>query len=179
MKRWIALAPLVVLALLALLFATYGLRHDPTYIPATLVGKPFPDISLPPLQGGQPVRVKSQLSGPTFVNVFFSTCVPCMVEAPALAAMKAQGARIVGIAYKEDPAASQGFLVRYGDPYASVLADRSGRAAIELGVSGAPETFLVGADGIVIDKFSGALQPADAEAMMERAAGKTATNRPG
>jgi cytochrome c biogenesis protein CcmG/thiol:disulfide interchange protein DsbE len=169
MNRWIAIAPLLVLAVLAALFAGYGLRHDPTYLPATLVGKPFPDIALPPLDGGAPAPVKAKFAGPTFVNVFFSTCVPCAVEAPALAAMKTQGARIVGIAYKEDPAASKQFLVQYGDPYTSVFADRTGRASIELGVSGAPETFLVGANGVILAKHSGPIQPADAEALLEQA----------
>ena len=169
MTRWIAMAPLAVLALLAVLFAGYGLHHDPTVYPAALVGKRLPDLKLPMLDGGPPVPLRAELSGPTFVNVFFSTCVPCAVEAPALAAMKAQGARIVGVTYKEDPAASKGFLARYGDPYTSVLVDRDGRAAIELGVSGAPETFLVGTDGMVLAKHSGPLLPEDAEALLERA----------
>ena len=169
MTRWLAILPLVVLAALAVLFAGYGLHHDPTVYPAALVGKRLPDVALPSIDGGPPVRLRSELSGPTFVNVFFSTCVPCAVEAPALAAMKAQGARIVGVTYKEAPAASKGFLVRYGNPYAAVLADRDGRASIDLGVSGAPETFLVGPDGMVLAKHSGPLLPEDAEAMMERA----------
>lgn len=169
MKRWMAIAPLVVLGLLGVLFAGYGLRHDPTYIPAAMVGKSFPDVALPTLDGGPPRPAKAELSGPTFVNFFQSTCVPCAVESPALMAMKAQGARIVGVAWKDEPEASAAFLRRYGDPFATILMDRDGRAAIELGVSGVPETFLVAADGKIIAKHSGALQPADAEAMMEKA----------
>jgi cytochrome c biogenesis protein CcmG/thiol:disulfide interchange protein DsbE len=177
--RWIAIIPLVVLALLAALFAGYGLHHDPKYVPEALVGKRFPIVTLPSLEGGAPTPLNAMLKGPTFVNVFFSTCVPCQVEAPALAAMKTQGARIIGVAYKEDPALSKGFLVRFGDPYSAVLVDRDGRAAIELGVSGAPETFLVGADGVVLAKHSGALEPADAEAMLEKAEGRSARGTPG
>ena len=176
MKRWIALLPLAVLGLLAVLFAGYGLRHDPKVIPDALVGKPLPALELPMLAGGPPTAVKAQLSGPTFVNVFASWCVPCAVESPALLAMKAQGARIVGVAYKDEPSASQAFLRRYGDPFAAVLVDRDGRAGIELGVSGVPETFLVGVDGVILAKHSGPLLPADAEAMLEkaqRAAGKS------
>jgi cytochrome c biogenesis protein CcmG/thiol:disulfide interchange protein DsbE len=176
-KRWVAILPLVVLALLAVLFAGYGLRHDPKVIPDALVGKPLPDLRLPPLAGGAPTPVKAQLAGPTFVNVFASWCVPCAVEAPALAAMKAQGARIIGVAYKDEPAASQGFLSRYGDPFAAVLVDRDGRAGIELGVSGVPETFLVGADGVILAKHSGPLLAADAEAMLEKA--QPGSGRPG
>jgi len=169
MKRWVAILPLAVLALLAALFVGYGLRHNPTVYPDALVGKRLPDVALPTLEGGPPVPLKGLVSGPTFINVFFSTCVPCTVEAPALAAMQAQGARIIGLAYKEEPAASKGFLVRYGNPFSTVLVDRDGRASIELGVSGAPETFLVAPDGKIIAKHSGALLPADAEAMMEKA----------
>ncbi|HTI68127.1 MAG TPA: DsbE family thiol:disulfide interchange protein [Caulobacteraceae bacterium] len=169
MMRWVALLPLAVLGLLAALFAGYGLRHDPKVMPAALVGKPLPDLVLPPLSGGAPERVRAKLSGPTFVNVFASWCVPCAVEAPALAAMKDQGARIVGVAYKDEPAASNAFLRRYGDPFATVLVDRDGRAGIELGVSGVPETFLVGADGVILAKHSGPLLPADAEALLEKA----------
>jgi cytochrome c biogenesis protein CcmG/thiol:disulfide interchange protein DsbE len=169
MKRWMAVLPLVVLGLLAVLFAGYGLRHDPKYIPDALVGKAFPEVSLPTLDGAPPQPAKTHLVGPTFVNFFQSTCVPCAVESPALMAMKAQGARIVGVAWKDEPVASAAFLRRYGDPFATVLLDQDGRAAIELGVSGVPETFLVAADGKIIAKHSGALLPADAEAMMEKA----------
>lgn len=174
MKRWIAFLPLVVLGLLAVLFAGYGLRHDPKVAPAALVGKPLPDLTLPLLAGGPPIPVKGQLDGPTFVNVFASWCVPCAVEAPALAAMEAQGARIVGVAYKDEPLASAAFLRRYGDPFTTVMVDRDGRAGIELGVSGVPETFLVAPGGKIIAKHSGPLLPADAEAMMEKARGGTA-----
>ena len=177
MKRWVAILPLAVLGLLAVLFAGYGLRHDPKVMPDALVGKPMPALTLPPLAGGAPTPVKAQLAGPTFVNVFASWCVPCAVEAPALMAMKAQGARIVGVAYKDEPAASSAFLQRYGDPFTAVLVDRDGRAGIELGVSGVPETFLVGPDGMILAKHSGPLLAADAEAMLEKA--EAARPRPG
>lgn len=169
MSRWVALIPLAVLGLLALLFAGYGLRHDPKVVPAALVGKPMPDLTLPGLAGDPPAPIRAKLEGPTFVNVFASWCVPCAVESPALLALEAQGARIVGIAYKDAPADSKSFLDRYGDPFAAVLVDRDGRAGIELGVSGVPETFLVAPDGMIIAKHSGPLQPADAEAMLEKA----------
>jgi cytochrome c biogenesis protein CcmG/thiol:disulfide interchange protein DsbE len=88
--------------------------------------------------------------------------------------MEAQGARIVGVAYKDEPLASAAFLRRYGDPFTTVMVDRDGRAGIELGVSGVPETFLVAPGGKIIAKHSGPLLPADAEAMMEKARGGTA-----
>jgi cytochrome c biogenesis protein CcmG/thiol:disulfide interchange protein DsbE len=166
-KRWIAILPLGVLALLGVLFAGYGLRHDPRVVPDALVGKPLPDLALPRLDGGPTARVRAELSGPTFVNVFASWCVPCAVESPALMAMKAQGARIVGVAYKDDPTASKAFLDRYGDPFTTVLVDRDGRAGIELGVSGVPETFAVDARGVIVAKHAGPMTRADALALVD------------
>ena len=169
MKRLVALLPLAVLAGLAVLFATFGLHHDPHFTPDALVGQHAPDAVLPRLEGAGSDHLAAAVKGPALVNFFFSTCPPCMEEAPALMALKAQGVRLVGVAYKEPPADTAGFLARYGDPFAEVLVDRDGRAAVDWGVSGAPETFLVAADGKVLAKHSGALSPADAEALLERA----------
>jgi cytochrome c biogenesis protein CcmG/thiol:disulfide interchange protein DsbE len=172
-KRLIAFAPLAVLAALAVLFVTFGLRHDPRYIPDALVGHAAPATVLPNLDTGRPTALATQLKGPTLVNFFFSTCPPCIQEAPALMALKAQGVRLVGVAYKEPPADTRAFLARYGDPFAAVLVDRAGRGAIDWGVSGAPETFVVDRRGRIIAKHSGALQPADAEALLETLQGSS------
>jgi len=171
LKRWIAVLPLTVLALLGLLFATFGLHHDPHVTPAAMVGKPLPSHPLPPLAGGAAVDLQSTIKGPTLVNVFASWCAPCIEEAPALLALKAEGVRIVGVAYKDDPGRTQGFLDRNGDPFAVVLADRDGAAGLDLGVSGVPETFMVSPNGQIVAKHSGALGPADADAMLRAASG--------
>jgi cytochrome c biogenesis protein CcmG/thiol:disulfide interchange protein DsbE len=168
-KRWIALLPLGVLLALGLLFATFGLHHDPHVTPQALVGKPLPADVLPPLYGGAPTALTAAIQGPTLVNVFFSTCQPCIEEHPALLALKAEGARIIGVAYKEEPDKTRAYLARLGDPFTTVLVDRDGRASIDLGVTGAPETFLVNAKGLVIAKHVGALDPKDAEALLEQA----------
>ena len=168
MNRLVAILPLGVLAALAVLFATFGLHHDPHFNPDALVGQQAPDGVLPRLDGRGRERLGAGFKGPVLVNFFFSTCPPCIEEAPALMALKAQGVRVVGVAYKEPPADTQGFLARYGDPFAAVLVDRDGREAIDWGVTGAPETFLVDPHGRVLAKHAGALQPADAEAMLER-----------
>ncbi len=159
MKRWAALLPLVVLVGLAALFAGYALHHDPHVNPAALVGKPAPAVALPPLDGGARTPVRRPGQGPVLVNFFFSTCVPCIQETPALLALKAQGVPIIGISWKEDPALSQGFLRSYGNPYSAVYSDRDGRAGVEFGVTGAPETFAVSSGGKVLDKQSGVLTP--------------------
>jgi len=169
-KRLVVLLPLLVLAALAVLFAGYALKHDPTVKPAALVGKPTPDLTLPPLAGGDPVKLRAALQGkPGFINTFASWCAPCVEENPALLAMQAQGAHIVGIAYKDEPRASQSFLNRLGDPFATVLTDRDGRAGIELGISGVPETFLVNAKGVIVAKHVGPLTPDVADKLMEQA----------
>lgn len=169
MSRWVVWLPLAVLGALALLFLAFGLRHDPHVNPAALVGKPLPALSLPPLEGGPAQPLRASLQGPTLVNVFASWCAPCAEESPMLLELKRRGARIVGVAYKDDPEKTRNFLTRYGDPFALILTDRDGRAGIDLGVSGVPETFLVGADGMVLAKHSGPLSAADAQALLERA----------
>ena len=169
MIRWIALLPLIVLGALAVLFAGFGLHHDPHVIPAALVGKPLPARSLVPLDGGGPVALKSTIQGPTIVNVFASWCAPCAEEAPAIAALKTEGARVVGVAYKDDPARTHMFLDRYGNPFVTVLTDRDGSVGVDLGVSGVPETYLVSPSGMVVAKHSGPLEPADVEALLQRA----------
>lgn len=171
MKRWVAVLPLAVLALLGVLFATFGLHHDPHVTPAALVGKPLPARTVPPLAGGAPMGLRDAVKGPTLVNVFASWCAPCIEEAPALMALKAEGVRIVGVDYKDDPGRAQAFLDRNGDPFALVLADRDGGAGLDLGVSGVPETFAVSPSGQVVAKHAGALSPQDADALLRAAAG--------
>ena len=136
MKRWLPFLPLAVLAALGVLFAGYALHHDPQVAPNALVGQPLPAAPMPALAGGAPVSLKSQLQGPTLINVFASWCAPCAVEAPELMKMKADGVRIVGVAYEDTPpkgshADTQAFLNRLGDPYAVRLADDDGNAGIE------------------------------------------------
>ena len=168
MSRWFAALPLVVLAALALLFAGYGLHHDPKVIPEALVGKPMPDVTLPTLDSGAMVRIKDATrDGPVLVNFFASWCAPCQVEHPVLMAMGARHIRIIGIAYKDDPANTQAFLSRLGDPFVERLVDRDGRAGIEFGVSGVPETDLISQEGKVLAKYTN-LNDRDAKALTAR-----------
>lgn len=159
MKRLIALLPLIALAALAGLFALFSLNRDPTVKPDALVGQPLPAVALPGLAGEPPAPLASVVRGPTYVNVFASWCAPCEFEHPRLMALRAAGARVVGVAYKDDPVKTRAFLARLGDPFHEVRIDREGRAGIELGISGVPETYLVGSDGVVLAKFSGPLTP--------------------
>lgn len=170
MTRWLSILPLVVLAALAALFGVYGLHHNPQVQPHALVGKPMPDLTLPSLDDGRPLKLRELTAqGPVVVNFFASWCAPCAEESPALNALAAQHVRIVGVAYKDAPEKTEAFLARLGDPYVLRLADRSGAAGIEFGVTGVPETYLVGRDGTVLDKHTGPLATADVKDLAARA----------
>lgn len=171
MNRWFAVIPL--LALVALVaFAAVRLGdftgrsladgRGSEYRPEALVGQPIPETVLPILTGATagPGMVDLKTAGvgqPMLVNVFASWCAPCRLEHPNLMALKDRGVAIVGVAWKDDPVATRAFLDELGDSYSMVLVDREGRAGLDLGITGAPETFAVDAMGKVVAKSSGPL----------------------
>ncbi len=170
MKRWLAFTPLVVLALLALLFTGYALKRDPKISPHAMVGKPMPALILPELSSGQPTALNDVTQGgPVLVNFFASWCGPCEIEHPQLMALNAQGVKVIGVAYKDAPPNTQAFLTRLGDPFAARLVDRDGAAGLEFGVTGVPETYLVGSDGVILAKHTGPLTPDAAEDLLAKA----------
>lgn len=164
MSRWLAILPMVALLALGGLFYFYALKRDPQVQPQALVGKMVPDLNLPTLVEGQPVRIRELAAeGPMVLNLFASWCAPCEIEHPILMGLRGQGVRVVGVAYKDAPPNTQAFLTRLGNPYATVLVDRDGRAGVELGVTGVPETYVIGRDGTVLAKHTGPLDQAEAE----------------
>jgi len=168
-RRLIALAPALAFAALVAVFGFYALHHNPQVVPRAMVGQQAPNDALPTLAGAPAAPIRTALKGATLVNFFASWCAPCAAEAPTLAALKAEGVRIVGVAWKDDPAATKAFLDRNGDPYQTIFVDQAGRAGIDFGVTGVPETYLIGADGKILDKEAQPLTPADAEALLSRA----------
>jgi cytochrome c biogenesis protein CcmG/thiol:disulfide interchange protein DsbE len=166
-RRLIVFLPLVLfLALAALFYFRLGVG-DPGNIPSALIGRPVPETNLPPLSGlereGQPVPgITPSLfqGGVTLVNVWASWCVPCHDEAPLLQQLSQdKRIQIVGIDYKDVADNARRFLGRYGNPFAAMGTDASGRASIEWGVYGVPETYVVGRDGRIAFKLIGPITP--------------------
>ena len=144
----------LVLCLLLGVFLFVGLQRDPRYVPSPLIGKPAPEFTLPSLQDANyPVSSKELLGQPWVLNVWGTWCAGCRQEHDTLLAIARQRTvPIVGLNWKDDNVAAQRWLQQLGNPYAVVAEDREGRTAIDWGVYGAPETFLIGPDGVVLYK---------------------------
>ena len=170
MNRWLAILPLVALMALGALFYFFALKRDPQVQPQALVGKMVPDLTLPTLADGRPVRIREAAAqGPVLVNFFASWCAPCEVEHPVLMGLSGGKVRVVGIAYKDGPPNTQAFLTRLGDPFDQVLVDRDGRAGVEFGVTGVPETYVIGRNGVVLAKHTGPLTAVEAKRLVRLA----------
>ena len=162
-RRLLVLLPLVVFVGLAALFLLRLGAGDASRIPSALIGKPAPTTNLPPIagleRGGAPVPGVSNATFAgkvTLVNVWASWCVPCHDEVPFLDKLaKDKRIQLVGINYKDEEGNARRFLGRYGNPYAATGVDPKGRAGIEWGVYGVPETFVVGRDGRIAYKLVG------------------------
>ncbi|MBI1774442.1 MAG: DsbE family thiol:disulfide interchange protein [Proteobacteria bacterium] len=160
-RLWLAL-PLVAFAGIAVVLAV-GLTGNPQDLPSALIGKPAPTFKLPPVQGRSLGLSSDDLKGRvSLVNVFASWCVACREEHPLLMRLAHDGpVPVYGIDYKDPPADAARWLDTMGDPYARTGADRDGRVAIDWGVYGVPETYVIDRDGRIAFKQIGALTPRD------------------
>ena len=156
MKQVLVWAPLAVIALLVAALAVALLRPN-TNSNDPLMGAPLPALPLTDFAGGQGDYAPDAVEGPYLLNLWASWCAPCRIEHPMLQALADQDVPIYGLVYKDDPVDARAFLAQLGDPFAGLAEDRDGRAAIELGVTGAPETFVVDGDGIIRARWRGAI----------------------
>ena len=163
-RRLLFLIPMLVFAGVGIGLAV-GLTRDPSILPSALIGKPVPEFDLPPVDGlDRPGFASADLKGrPALVNVFASWCVPCRAEHPILMRLADQGVPIYGINYKDKPDQASAWLGELGNPFERIGADRSGRVAIDWGVYGVPETFVIDAEGRIRHKFVGPLMPQDVD----------------
>ncbi len=169
-RLWPLLA-FIVLAVLLFFGVRMNAGKDTSAIPSPLIGKPAPAFSLPVLDGpGKPVSNRDLLGAPYLLNVWGSWCPACRDEHPVITDISRKGlVRVVGYNYKDTPEDARRWLQAFGNPYALVLADEDGRAALDWGIYGAPESFLVDARGIVRWKFVGPLTPEVVEAQLKPA----------
>lgn len=157
-----ALLPLIVFAALGGMFAL-GLTKDPTQVKTQTVNRPVPNFTLTDLRNERKTYTQDDLRGDvSLVNVFGSWCAPCALEHPTIVDIGRQGTvRIVGVNWRDDRSAGQDWLARLGNPYDMVLFDDLSLLAIGLGVTGAPESYIVDAAGTVRYKHTGILTPED------------------
>lgn len=156
MKRWMLVVPLGLFLVMAV-FLYRGLYLNPSELPSAMIGKPFPPFALNTVQGNQPVTQAALLGKPALVNVWGTWCIACREEHPLLNKLAQQGVVIYGINYKDDNGAAQKWLSDLSNPYQKIISDPDGTLGLNLGVYGAPETFLIDAKGVIRDKYVGAI----------------------
>jgi cytochrome c biogenesis protein CcmG, thiol:disulfide interchange protein DsbE len=161
-RKLVFLVPVALFAALLVAFAI-GLRHDPHLLPSALIDRPAPDFALPGLYGSAGGLTRKDLDGRvTLVNFFASWCIPCREEHPQLMVLARQpGVTLDGIAYKDKPEDSRRFFDRLGNPFGRIGVDRDGTTAIDFGVYGVPETYVIDGSGQIRYRHVGPLTPED------------------
>jgi len=152
-NRLLFLLPLLTLCAMAVFFGWALLSgRDPASIGSVMVGRPAPKLEGVELGGGKP----------KLVNFFASWCAPCLAEHPLFTRLKErEGTAIVGIAWKDKPEATRAWLAKLGDPFKQLLFDQEGKTALDWGLSGVPETYLIDGQGIVRLHFRGPITEQD------------------
>jgi cytochrome c biogenesis protein CcmG, thiol:disulfide interchange protein DsbE len=173
-RNWLALLPLAIFAVLAAIFLTQLMSgRDTQTIPSALISSPTPATELPPVAGltGMAGISNADFKGRvTLLNIFASWCGPCREEHPVLMELaKDSRFQLIGLNYKDKPENAAAFLADLGNPYAKVGADESGRAGINWGVYGVPETFVIGPDGVIRYKYVGPLTPESVKVLVAEA----------
>lgn len=156
-KNWLYLLPLFVFIALGLLLMN-SLGKDPQLLPSVKIGKSLPAFSLPVLGDETQLISQNTLKGEVFLlNVWATWCPSCRIEHPVLNQLAQQGVVIYGLNYKDQNKEAETYLKTLGNPYKKVISDSRGDLGLDLGVYGAPETYLVGADGIILYRLVGVI----------------------
>ena len=161
MSRASLFVPLIVFVVIATFGGIGFLLNDPHKLPSALLDQPFPEFDAAPLKPGAAPLTRADLLGePVLVNVWATWCPTCRAEHEELNRLRAEEQlKIIGINYKDEPVKARQWLAELGDPYTFNIQDPDGRIGVELGVYGAPESFLLDADGIIRYKHVGDVNP--------------------
>lgn len=161
--------PLVAFLIVLALVAAGLIKPHSTTIDSRMVGKALPAFTLPSVRAGEPALASIGFADgqPRLLNIFASWCIPCAAEAPQLMALKQAGVRIEGVAVRDLPADTQGFLRQYGDPYDRIGHDDSSMMMVAMGSSGVPETFVIDGRGRILAQHIGEIRPEEVPAMIE------------
>lgn len=154
--RWLIVVPLIAFLGLAVLFYT-SLGADKETLPSALIGKPLPEFSLSDLATGEPLGKATLLGEPALLNVWATWCISCRVEHPMLNRLSEAGVKIIGLNYKDHNGKANDWLDKYGNPYSLTIFDPDGRLGFDLGVYGAPETYLLDENGQIRAKHVGVI----------------------
>ena len=170
MKRWTLWVPLALFAFFLGLAAYQLGQPKDEFVRSAMVGKSLPEFSL---RASIPERPGLELADlqdgqPRLLNIWASWCLPCIAEAPQLAALEAQGVEIVGVAIRDRPEDVAAFLTRYGNPYTRIGADDLSEIQLEIGSSGVPETFVIDGNGVITHQHIGDIRAGDIPLLLEK-----------
>jgi len=155
-KKFLYFLPIILFIVLGI-FLYRGIGLDPSEMPSALIDKPFPVFTLPDLQSGKPISENTLQGKVTLVNVWATWCVSCRMEHPYLLELTKQGVHIVGLSYKDDDDKAKDWVKELGNPYTFIIVDKMGKLGLDLGVFGAPETFMTDKKGIIRYKRVGVI----------------------
>lgn len=159
MARLKLFIPLIIFVLLAAIFfqVLNTEDYDPQALPSALIGQTLPEFSLPQLDKEQLISADDIIGEVMLLNVWATWCISCRVEHPYLNTLKGQGVKIVGLDYKDERPQALAWLKKLGNPYTAIIFDADGKLGLDLGVYGAPETYLIDAEGVIQLKHVGVI----------------------
>lgn len=168
--RWAVWLPLAMFLAFVVLVASQLIHPASTDVPSKMIGKPLPEFDLKPMVPGHPGLSRADfLDGkPRLLNIFASWCVPCAVEAPQLAQLRAAGADIVGVAIRDRTSDVEAFLKRNGDPFTRIGSDPVSSVQLGIGSSGVPETFVIDGKGVIRYQHIGDIRPEEVPMMLQK-----------